>query len=147
MWGFALSKPMMIFRNGGQFYHVEGRSYNNCEQNRFRQKNHAVYPGPNSAIIHSELTLGGGMVMLTSAEDNEYNRRFMKQPDKIGGAETLTVNLVVNDADAVYEKVRAYGGEIPLDIEDKHYGGRGFTCRDLEGHIWNVGTYDPWQPK
>ncbi len=71
----------------------------------------------------------------------------MKQPDEIGGAETKNVNLVVNDADAVYARVKASGGEILLDIEDKHYGGRGFTCRDLEGHIWNVGTYDPWQPK
>ena len=22
----------------------------------------------------------------------------------------------------------------------------GFTCRDLEGHIWTFGTYDPWGP-
>jgi len=26
----------------------------------------------------------------------------------------------------------------------KDYDRRGFTCRDLEGHIWNFGTYDPW---
>lgn len=19
-----------------------------------------------------------------------------------------------------------------------------FSCRDLEGHLWNIGTYDPW---
>ncbi|HEY6251202.1 MAG TPA: glyoxalase, partial [Candidatus Angelobacter sp.] len=24
------------------------------------------------------------------------------------------------------------------------YGGRAFTCRDPEGHLWNVGSYDPW---
>ncbi len=30
------------------------------------------------------------------------------------------------------------------DIEDKEYGGRDFTCRDPEGHLWNVGSYDPW---
>jgi hypothetical protein len=27
------------------------------------------------------------------------------------------------------------------------YGGRAFTCRDLEGHTWSIGTYDPWQPE
>lgn len=112
----------------------------------FGFEKHAIYPGPDNAIVHAELTLGGGMVMLASA-DNEYNRRYMKQPDEIGGAETKNVNLTVNDADAVYARVKESGGEILLDIEDKHYGGRGFTCRDLEGHIWNVGTYDPWQPK
>jgi len=20
-------------------------------------------------------------------------------------------------------------------------------CRDPEGHVWNVGTYDPWKPE
>jgi uncharacterized glyoxalase superfamily protein PhnB len=113
----------------------------------FGFEKHAVYPGPNNTITHAELTLGGGMIMLASAEDNEYNRRFMKQPDEISGAETRNVNLIVNDADAVYARAKAAGAEILFDIEEKHYGGRGFTCRDLEGHIWNVGTYDPWHPK
>ena len=24
-------------------------------------------------------------------------------------------------------------------------GGRVYTCRDPEGHIWSFGTYDPWR--
>jgi hypothetical protein len=24
------------------------------------------------------------------------------------------------------------------------YGGRGYSCKDLEGHIWSFGTYNPW---
>ncbi len=32
-----------------------------------------------------------------------------------------------------------------LDIKDEDYGGRGFICRDLEGHVWTIGTYDPWE--
>jgi len=27
------------------------------------------------------------------------------------------------------------------------FGGRGFTCRDPEGHLWTLGTYDPWVPQ
>lgn len=30
----------------------------------------------------------------------------------------------------------------PLKTEE--YGGRGYACRDLEGHLWHFGTYDPW---
>jgi hypothetical protein len=30
---------------------------------------------------------------------------------------------------------------------DRDYGGRGFSCRDLEGHLWSVGTFDPWEPE
>jgi uncharacterized glyoxalase superfamily protein PhnB len=112
----------------------------------FGFKKHAIYFGPNNTVMHAELTLGGGMIMLASAEDNEYNRRFMKQPDEIGGRETRHINLIVEDADAIYERAKAAGAEILYHIEDKPYGGRAFTCRDLEGHIWNIGTYDPWQP-
>jgi uncharacterized glyoxalase superfamily protein PhnB len=32
-----------------------------------------------------------------------------------------------------------------MDLEEKDYGGKGFTCADPEGHIWHVGTYDPWE--
>ena len=27
----------------------------------------------------------------------------------------------------------------------KDYGGRGYSCFDLEGHVWSFGSYDPWQ--
>jgi uncharacterized glyoxalase superfamily protein PhnB len=82
------------------------------------------------------------MIMLGSVTD--MNSRFMKHPDAAGGAETRGVNLIVDDADAVYARARQAGAEILLDIEDKPYGGRGFVCRDPEGHVWYVGTYDPW---
>ena len=36
---------------------------------------------------------------------------------------------------------RIIGG---IEIKDEDYGGRGFSCYDLEGHLWNFGTYDPW---
>ena len=131
---------------------VPGMSYRNAPQaidwlcRVFGFEKHAVAPGPDNTILHAELTLGGGMIMLGSVQDNEQSR-FIKQPDEIGGAETRGVYLIVNDADAIYARVKAAGAEILLDIEDKFYGGRGFTCRDLEGRIWNIGTYDPWQPK
>jgi uncharacterized glyoxalase superfamily protein PhnB len=28
------------------------------------------------------------------------------------------------------------------DVPD--YVGRDYTCRDLEGHVWTFGSYDPW---
>ncbi len=102
-----------------------------------------VVPGPNGTIAHAQLALGNGMIMLGSMHDNEYGR-LLKQPDEVGGAVTQSVYLVVGDADAVYTRVKAAGGRIAIDIKNEDYGGRGFTCYDLEGHLWNVGTYDPW---
>lgn len=43
-----------------------------------------------------------------------------------------------------YRDAKAAGARIEIDIKDEDYGGRGFTCRDPEGHVWNFGTYNPW---
>ena len=51
----------------------------------------------------------------------------------------------VDDADAHYARAKAAGAEILLDIEDQHYGGRGYTCLDLDGNVWSFGTFDPWK--
>jgi uncharacterized glyoxalase superfamily protein PhnB len=103
-----------------------------------------VVPGENGTIAHAQLRFGNGMIMLGStARDNAYGK-LMTEPDAIGGAQTQTVCMVVADADAVYARVKRAGTEIVIDIKDEDYGGRGFTCRDLENHVWSIGTYDPF---
>ena len=94
-------------------------------------------------FVHAQLSLGNGMIMLGSVRQTEFGR-LMKQPDEIGGAETQSVYVIVTDADALYSRAKAGGAKIVLDIKDEDYGGRGFSCRDLEGHLWSFGTYDPW---
>jgi uncharacterized glyoxalase superfamily protein PhnB len=103
---------------------------------------HAVYEA-GGTVAHAELTLGAGMVMLGGIVDNEYGKTIV-QPDEIGMRETQAPYLIVADADAVYSRAREAGFTIVRDIRDEDYGGRGFTCRDHEGHLWSVGTYDPW---
>ena len=104
-----------------------------------------VVPNEDGTIAHAELRFGNGMIMLGSVleVETEYGR-LCKQPDEIGGMTTQSPYLVVPDADAVYARAQAAGAEIVIDIKDEDYGGRGFSCRDLEGHLWNVGTYNPW---
>ncbi len=102
-----------------------------------------VVPGEDGAIAHAQLSFGNGMIMLGSATDTEFGR-LIKQPDEIGGAETQCAYVIVSDADLLYRQAKEAGAEILMDIKDEDYGGRGFTCRDLEGHIWSIGTYDPW---
>ncbi len=104
-----------------------------------------VVPGENNTILHAQLTFGNGMIMLGSADrdSGEYGK-VMTQPDAIGGAQTQTVYVVVPDADAIYARVREVGAPIVMEIRDEDYGGRGFTCRDLEQHVWSFGTYDPF---
>ena len=102
-----------------------------------------VVPNEDGTIAHAQLSFGNGMIMLGSVVESEFGR-LMKQPDEIGGAETQSAYLVVSDADVIYERAKAAGAEIVIEIKDEDYGGRGFSCRDLEGRLWSIGTYNPW---
>ena len=109
----------------------------------FGFEKHLVVPGDNDTIAHAQLSFGNGMIMLGSVREDEHGR-LIKQPDEIGGAETQSSYVIVTDADAVYESARNAGAEIVMEIADQDHGGRLFSCLDLEGHLWNIGTYDPW---
>ena len=113
----------------------------------FGFQKHAVYPGPDNTIAHAELTLGDGMIMLgTTKDDNAYGRAI-KPPRYCGGLGTMSPYIVVEDCDAHYAVAMAAGTEIVIDIKTEDYGGRGYTCKDPEGYVWNFGSYDPWATK
>lgn len=112
-----------------------------CEVFGFEKQ--MIYPDENGQVVHAQLSFGNGMIMLGPVVDTPFGR-MMKQPDEIGLCETQAPCLIVADADVVYARAKKAGAKIELDIKDEDYGGRSFTCRDPEGHLWNVGTYDPW---
>jgi uncharacterized glyoxalase superfamily protein PhnB len=110
----------------------------------FGFERHLVVPGDNGTIAHAQLGFGNGMVMLGSVENESPFGRLMKQPSETGGANTQSVYVVVTDADALYARAQQAGAKIAMEIRDEDYGGRGFACHDLEGHLWSFGTYDPF---
>ena len=101
-----------------------------------------VIPGRNGEISHAELTLGDGMVMIGTHADDAYGQ-LLRTPEQAGGL-TQTIWIRVDDADTVYSRVVESGAAIVMKIDDVPQGGRAFACRDPEGHLWQVGTYDPW---
>ena len=92
---------------------------------------------------HAQLVFGNGMVMLGSVQPGAWGSNMI-QPDEVGGMETQSACVIVGDADAHYARATAAGAEIVIDIADQDYGGRGYACRDPEGHLWWFGSYDPW---
>jgi len=102
-----------------------------------------VVAGENDTVVHAELTFGNGMIMLGQARDDEYGK-LVKLPRDLGGAGSQSPYIIVEDADAHYARAVAAGAQIVIEIKDEDYGGRGYSCRDPEGHTWNFGTYDPW---
>jgi uncharacterized glyoxalase superfamily protein PhnB len=112
----------------------------------FGFQRHAVHEDSEGGIAHAQLTHGSGMIMLGSVRSGEDEfGKVQSIPAQLGGT-TQSPYIVVADADAVYKRAKAAGAEIVIEIKDEDYGGRDFTCRDPEGHLWNFGTYDPWKP-
>ena len=85
------------------------------------------------AIVHSELELGSGVVMIASA------REGWKSPRALGGANTQSLFVFVDDLDAHCARARAAGARIVTEPADKDYGehqDRGYSALDCEGHHW-----------
>jgi uncharacterized glyoxalase superfamily protein PhnB len=108
----------------------------------FGFEKHAVYEGEGGSIAHAQLTLGNGMVMLGSAKETDYGELLVRP--RVAGGVTMSVYVIVEDADAHFARAKAAGAEITSEPVTKDYGGRDYTCKDPEGHVWTFGTYDPW---
>jgi uncharacterized glyoxalase superfamily protein PhnB len=113
--------------------------------NAFGFEKSLVVPGDAGTIAHAQLTFGNGMIMLGSAgtHGGGYDE-LIKTPAELGGVGTQSAYVIVTDADAHHDRAVAAGAEILMPIEDQSYGGRAYTCRDPEGHLWTFGSYDPW---
>lgn len=107
----------------------------------------AVYFGEGDIVQHAQLTFGNGMIMIGSIQNGTPSSERTKQPDELGSLETQSPYLIVTDCDALYAQAKAAGATIIMELEDKGYGGKGFSCLDPEGHNWAFGTYDPWEPQ
>ncbi|TWG84933.1 putative glyoxalase superfamily protein PhnB [Cupriavidus gilardii J11] len=111
--------------------------------NAFGFEAQMVVENDDGTVAHAQLRYRNGMIMLGSVMDSPYGR-LMRQPDEVDGAQTQSIYVVVDDADAVYRKAKEGGATIVLELRDQDYGGRDFSCFDPEGHLWTIGTYDPW---
>lgn len=111
-------------------------------QDAFGFQANLVVPGENGSIAHAQLTLGAGMIMLGSARDDAFGK--LQVPAQTDAPVTQSTYLIIADTDGVYQRAQAAGATIVMPIRDEDHGGRGFGCRDPEGHLWYIGSYDPW---
>jgi uncharacterized glyoxalase superfamily protein PhnB len=99
-----------------------------------------VVPGEGGSIVHAELWLGRGAVMLGSVKtaDAPY-----VVPGDIGDANTGACYAAVADIDALYARAKGAGARIVAEPERTDYGSIDFSARDPEGYLWHFGTYHP----
>ena len=104
---------------------------------------HLVVPDDNGGIAHAQLVLGGGMIMLGSYRDEGEYDRLVSLPRDVG-TNTQAAYIVVDAIDDHYRRAVDAGAEIVYELADQDYGGRLYSAKDPEGHLWNFGSYDPW---
>lgn len=102
----------------------------------------AVYEDDDGSggIAHAELNLDGAIIMLGSSSAHDIFK--LGTPNEIGRSSSA-LYIAVDNVDALYQQAKAAGADIIQPPEDKPYGGRDFSCRDPEGHLWSFGTYRP----
>jgi uncharacterized glyoxalase superfamily protein PhnB len=102
-----------------------------------------VVEGDKGSILHSELTYGDGVVMVSSVDSGRPTRRGKRSPRSLDGANTQALFMYVDDVDAHCNRARAAGARIVTEPKTEDYGedywsDRGYECHDLEGHTWYI---------
>jgi uncharacterized glyoxalase superfamily protein PhnB len=98
--------------------------------------------GPNGHIMHSELTYGDAVIMAATANhDRPAPWPKMSSPSAIGGVNTQSLFLYVDDVDAHHDRAVAAGATVVMppkvtDYGPEHWADKGYACLDPEGHLW-----------
>lgn len=103
---------------------------------------HASFEDTDGTLAHVELTLGASMVMPATTGRSGYGQLIAEVPD--AGKPTGGFYVVVADVDNHHARAHAAGAEILIGPRKRPHGGSEYTCRDVGGHIWTFGSYDPW---
>ena len=102
--------------------------------------------GPGGAIVHSELTFGGGVIMVATdatvpGASHPAPASPHRSPRSVGGANTQALFGYVDDIEAHCQRARAAGAKIlteptTTDYGADHWTDRGYEAEDPEGHRW-----------
>jgi uncharacterized glyoxalase superfamily protein PhnB len=99
--------------------------------------------GEGGRIEHSELVFGEGLIMVASAGGKSERRVPLpcKSPRSLGGANTQSLCVCVDDVDAHCKAARAAGAKImeepaTQDYGEQYWADRTYRAEDLEGHQW-----------
>jgi uncharacterized glyoxalase superfamily protein PhnB len=100
----------------------------------FGLKERMRMPGPDGKIVHAEMELAEGLVMM-GCPGPEY-----RNPKRLG---QVTQNLYdfVDDVDKHFQHAKASGAKILEEPAEQFYGDRRYGAEDPEGHQWFFATH------
>ncbi|UXH77831.1 VOC family protein [Roseateles amylovorans] len=99
--------------------------------------------GEHGDIAHSQLVFGEALVMVSEGGEGRPQRFGvpLRSPQALGGANTQSVMIYVDDADAHCQRARQAGARIVHEPKVEDYGAgywadKSYGALDLEGHLW-----------
>jgi PhnB protein len=87
-------------------------------------------------VVHSEIKIGDSLIFV----NDEYPDMGARGPQSIGGT-PVSLNMYVEDADAVFERAVAAGATVVMPLADQFWGDRWGMVTDPFGHMWSVATH------
>jgi uncharacterized glyoxalase superfamily protein PhnB len=84
--------------------------------------------GPEGDLMHGALRYKDNVVMVGPAREGHEGFRSV-------------VYIYVDDVDTHYEKARAAGAKVVVELQDMPYGDRAYGVEDPDGNQWHVATH------
>jgi uncharacterized glyoxalase superfamily protein PhnB len=95
-------------------------------------------PTPEGRIIHADMTIGGQAIYLVDEfPENLAEGGVMASPARLKGT-TVAIALVVDDADAVFDRAVKAGASAHMPVENTFWGARYGQVLDPYGHLWEI---------
>jgi uncharacterized glyoxalase superfamily protein PhnB len=86
-----------------------------------------IAPGPNNTVMHAEIRIGNGVIMVADAVQNPPTQS--------------SLHLYVEDADAWWSRAIKAGAQVSMPIADMFWGDRYGVVTDKWGNRWGIATH------
>ena len=125
--GASVVMPMLICRDAGAELDFCKTVFDAVER--------VSRPGPDGAVAHALVTIGGAMVMIEA----EWPTLDSRAP-AADGSSPVVIYVYVENVDAVVEQAVAAGAKVLVPIQDQFWGDRTGRIMDPAGHVWIIST-------
>ena len=86
-------------------------------------------PGPDGSVMHAEMQLADGVVMM-GRPGPDY-----RSPKRLGQV-TQSLYVYVDDVNTHFRRAKDAGAKVIEEPADQFYGDRRYGAEDPEGHVW-----------
>lgn len=125
--GASVVMPMLVCRDAGAELEFCKTTFGAAERVR--------RPGPDGAVAHALVTIGGAMVMI----EGEWPTLGSRAPS-VDGSSPVVIYVYVDNVDSVVERAVAAGAKILVPIQNQFWGDRTGRIMDPAGHVWIVSS-------